>query len=207
MFAGHVGAGLALGALAPRKNPGLLVLAALVLDVVLWGLVLAGIERVLVPVDYERHHFLTFFFPYSHGLVASSLWALVSFVAFGRGRWGRLVAAGVASHFVLDWIVHVPEMPLLGPGSTVLGLGLWNRMPLALALEAFIALAGLSLFLRRTHPSTGRALWLTLTVLLVLGMTVAGQTVLPAPPSAAAAAVGGLGGIAVTVGLVSWIGR
>jgi hypothetical protein len=42
MFAGHIGAGLALGRAERGVNVGVFVAAALLLDVVLWLLVLAG---------------------------------------------------------------------------------------------------------------------------------------------------------------------
>jgi hypothetical protein len=207
VFAGHLGAGLGLGALAPRRSPGAIVLAAFALDVVLWVLVLAGIERVVVPEDYARRHFLTFFFPYSHGLAATLLWSLAAYLVAGRGRWGRLAAAAVASHFVLDAIVHVPEMPLLGARSPELGLGLWRHMGIALTLEAAITLTGLGAYVKLARPPRARAVGLGLVALLVLGMTVAGQTIAPAPPSASAAAVSGLGAIVLVSALVGWLAR
>lgn len=207
MFAGHLGAGLGLGALSPRRNPGVLVLAAFALDIVLWCLVLFGIERAVVPADYDRRHYLTFSFPYSHGLVASHLWAVAFFLVVGRGPWGRLVAAAVLSHFVLDWLVHVPEMTVLGAGSRALGLGLWNDMPLALAVESAVTLGGLAIFLRLAHLPRARAIALGVVALSVLGMTIVGQTIAPAPPSGVAAATAGLSTIAVTVALVAWIAR
>ncbi|MBV8784903.1 MAG: hypothetical protein JOZ67_12005, partial [Gammaproteobacteria bacterium] len=56
MFAGHMGAALALARAERRLNLGWLVLAALLLDVVLWLLVLAGVERVSIPVDFPHTH-------------------------------------------------------------------------------------------------------------------------------------------------------
>ena len=56
MFAGHVGAGLAIGSAERRVNVGLFVAAALLLDIVLWLLVLAGCESVAIPSDFARTH-------------------------------------------------------------------------------------------------------------------------------------------------------
>lgn len=76
MFAGHLGAGLILKRINPSVNLGLLFLATLFLDVILWVFILLGIESIRVPADFQQRHYLTFFFPYSHGLVFSILGSL-----------------------------------------------------------------------------------------------------------------------------------
>jgi hypothetical protein len=65
MFIGHLGVGLALKKVEPRPNLGWLVAAAMLLDIVRWVLVLAGIEQGHVPEDYAQRRYLTFVFPYS----------------------------------------------------------------------------------------------------------------------------------------------
>ena len=213
MFAGHVGAGLALGAIEPRRNVGTLVLGALLCDMVLWVLVLAGHERVIVPPDYAVRHYLLFEFPYSHGLLACAAWAaafglLAAILSGGPGRlrFGALAVAAVLSHFVLDALVHPPELPLAGDASPRIGLGLWDRLPLALGLEAALTVTGLALYLRARGPRRGRGIALACIVLLVLVVTVAGQTLAPAPSSIAAVAASSLASIALVVALVSGVG-
>jgi hypothetical protein len=66
--------------------------------------------------------------------------------------------AGVFSHWVLDLIVHTPDLPLMGNASTKLGFGLWNNAPLTFILEAALLLGGLWLFLRATAPKSGSRL-------------------------------------------------
>ncbi|HSP20090.1 MAG TPA: hypothetical protein VLQ79_11280, partial [Myxococcaceae bacterium] len=75
MFVGHLGVGLALSAGSRRFRLGTLLGAALLLDVLLGVFVLAGWERVIVPPDFAATHYLEFEFPYSHGLVATLVWA------------------------------------------------------------------------------------------------------------------------------------
>ena|SRR5437899_5719279 len=75
MFAGHVGAALALGRTSRQIHAGILIFAALALDRILWILVLAGFERVDIPTDFARRHYLVFTFPHSHGLLASLGWS------------------------------------------------------------------------------------------------------------------------------------
>ena len=52
MFAGHIGAGLAIGRADRRINVGVLISAALLLDAVLWLFILLGWESVSIPADF-----------------------------------------------------------------------------------------------------------------------------------------------------------
>jgi membrane-bound metal-dependent hydrolase YbcI (DUF457 family) len=156
MFAGHIGAALAIGRSERRINVGAFVMAALLLDFVLWLFVLLGWESVVIPPDFAATHQPDFVFPFSHGLLASLVWsglagaaALVVCASLGRSmrRVATLVFAAVFSHWLLDAWVHAPELPIAGAGSARVGLGLWHNMPFALAVEALILIAGLALFL------------------------------------------------------------
>jgi hypothetical protein len=122
MFVGHLGAGLAATRLAPRVNLGALFLAAMLLDALLWVFVLLGLEQVHVPADFGTVHYLTFTFPYSHGLFTSLLWSaaavLVTRACMSSVRAGLIVGATVFSHFLLDALVHVVGLPVLGRART-----------------------------------------------------------------------------------------
>jgi hypothetical protein len=192
MFAGHMGVGLALGRAEPRVNVGVFIAAGLLLDVVLWLFVLLGWESVTLPADFARTHQPEFVFPYSHGLLAALGWSALAgsaaFASYGhlgpaRMRVAALVAAAVFSHWLLDALVHRPEMPLAGTSSARLGIGLWQNMPVAMTVEAAIVVAGLCLFLAGCGLSLGRRAALSILSLVVLGFTVVGMTMAPPPPS------------------------
>ncbi len=215
MFAGHIGAALAIGRAERRINVGLFVVAALWLDVLLWLFVLAGWESVTIGADFAATHQPSFVFPWSHGLLASAGWAALAGVAAGTfhpgqglGRWrtAALIAAAVFSHWLLDALVHVPELPLAGPGSPKLGLGWWQHMPVALAAEALFVVAGLCLYLLGAGLSRARKLWLATLCLVLLAFTVAGMTIAPAPPSAAAMAASSLVTVLLVGAAACWIG-
>jgi hypothetical protein len=87
----------------------------------------------------------------------------------GRFRAAALVGAAVVSHWLLDALLHVPELPLLGADSTKVDLGLWQSMPVALAVEAAIVMAGLYLFMSGSALPRSRKLALTALSLLILG--------------------------------------
>jgi len=216
MFAGHVGAALAIGRAERRVNVGAFVFAALLLDVVLWLFVLVGWESVIIPANFTATHQPQFVFPYSHGLLASVAWAvlaaamaflLCSRVPAARGRVAVLIAAAVLSHWLLDALVHVPELPLAGASSIHLGLGLWQSMPVALVTEALIVVAGLYLFVPGAILSRGRTLWLTVLSFVILAFTVAGMTAAPPPPSVTMMAASSLATISVVCALACWFGK
>lgn len=216
MFAGHVGAALAIGRAERRVNIGAFVTAALLLDIVLWLLVLLGWESVFIPADFAATHQAEFQFPYSHGLAASLAWSGIAAVAallfYARHRairWraAALIAAAVFSHWLLDALVHRPELPLAGASSLKVGLGLWQTLPAALAVETAVVVAGLLLFLPGSTLSRGKSIALASLSLLILAFTVAGMTVAPPPPSALAMAGSSLSTLVVVCALACWLGR
>lgn len=197
-------------------NLGVLVFAAMFLDFVLWVLVLLGWESVTIPANFKATHQPEYVFPYSHGLVASIGWSALAGIATflwyprldqPRLRAAALVSAAVFSHWLLDALVHAPELPVAGAASTKVGLWLWQTMPVALTTEAFMALAGLYLFVSGASLSRAKQLWLSVLSVLMVGATVAGMTVAPPPPSALAMAASSLGTIVLVSAFAGWLGR
>jgi membrane-bound metal-dependent hydrolase YbcI (DUF457 family) len=207
MLAGHIGAGLALKSADRRVNLGALLAAALFPDLLLWTFVLAGWETVVVPADYASKRYLTFVCPFSHSLAASVVWSGLAAGAAAaargrrfprRGRAAAVVGAAVFSHFLLDAAVHVPGLPLAGPKSAKIGLGLWTDMPLALAVEIAVTAVGLRLCLRRSRWSPRRraGLWaLAVAVALMTGLGPYAASSPPAPEVLAASGLATIGAI------------
>ena len=209
MLAGHLGAALVGKTVEPRLNLGVLLLAALLADVLLWCLVLVGVEHVLAPVSSGGARFFTFVFPYSHGLVASAAWAMAAALLvrawwFGAGSERMRVSGTVGlvafSHFALDWIVHVPDLPILAASSPKVGLGLWRDMPLALALELTLAGAALWLYLHALRPPRGRAIAAGAMVAMTGALTALGPYASGPPPPPAAIAGSSLVLLLIVVG-------
>jgi hypothetical protein len=215
MFAGHIGAAMAIGRTERRVNVGVFVGAALLLDVLLWLFVLLGWESVTIPADFAITHQPRFVFPYSHGLFAAVGWSVLAAAATfvwhpltgSRLRTSALVGLAVLSHWLLDALVHAPEMPLAGDGSTTVGLGLWNSLPVALAVEGFVTLGGLWLFLAASTMSSRSKLGLAALTFLMLAFTTAGMSIAPAPPSAVAMAASSLITIVIVCVLAAWAGK
>lgn len=201
MFVGHIGAGLLVKRFEPRLNLGVLLFAALFADLLLWTLVILGAESPGAPESSGAARFFTFVFPYSHGLAASVLWSGLAAVAgwflapSGTSRRARLAGAlalAVFSHFVLDLIVHVPDLPVLGPGSPMLGFGLWRQMPIALGIELSLAAVALVLYLKAARLSRARAILACAIVVVPAALTAAGPYLPGDPPPAAVLALSSL---------------
>jgi len=152
MGIGHAAVALGASRAVPRVNVGLLIFAAFLADFLLGIFAAFDLEQSHVPPDFATRHYLTFTFPYSHGLVALLLWSVVLGAILcwvdsrDRARAFFVVAALVLSHFILDALVHVPELPLLGQNSPKIGLALWNHMTLELALETLMAAVGVAVY-------------------------------------------------------------
>lgn len=216
MFAGHLGAGLLLKRAGRRVSLGWLFLAAMLPDILLWLLVLAGVETMHVPEKLRTMADITFDFPYSHGLVASLGWSLAMFVAgwfigrrFPQQRLAGALALALAvfSHFALDWLVHIPELPVAGRDSARLGLGLWRNLPLAWGVETALVVLGTWAYLK-TQPLDRRRTFALIAVTTFLTvMTILGQASSSAPPSVAAMAGSSLVVIALVIGFGWWVER
>src|SRR5207342_1458190 len=129
MFIGHYAVGLASKEFAPRSSMGVLIGAPILLDLIWPVFLLLGWEHVsIVPNGnpFLRLHFDSY--PISHGLVAVIGWAtLYASFYFGLTRYlaGTIVIwIGVVSHWLMDYVVHLPDLPMTA-GGRLFGLGLW----------------------------------------------------------------------------------
>mgnify|MGYP001819539892 FL=1 len=160
MFVGHYAASLALKKFESRASLGVLFLGVQFVDILFFPFVLLGIERINIIENYtESTHFQLEYMPYTHSLVGSALWAVGAYALF---RWiivknhtvALVVALAVFSHWLLDWLVHTPDLPFLTDASAKLGLGLWNNAIATYILEAALLLGALWIYLRSTTAAS-----------------------------------------------------
>ncbi len=201
MLVGHFGAGLLFKRAEREVNLGVYFLAAMLPDIILWILVLVGIESIGIPSHFAAKQYYIFNFPYSHGFTADILWSvLAGLFVWKKLEWDHLhayragvaVAAAVFSHFILDFLVHIPEMPLLGEASPKIGLGLWNHMDIALGIELLITLAGLVIYVRGTRRILIKRILISFIIILLALLTVAEHTMSPKPMAPEALAIRGI---------------
>jgi hypothetical protein len=152
MFVGHYGVSFVGKRLAPTVSLATLFIAVQLLDVAWSLLVLLGIEKVrIVPGITATNPLDLYYMPYTHSLIAALGWSAATFLIYSRFapmatvRSSLVVAAAVFSHWVLDFLVHRPDLPLFGNSAKV-GLGLWNYRALAFGLEIAVLFGGLALY-------------------------------------------------------------
>jgi len=194
MFIGHFALGFGAKKAAPEVSLGTLFLACQFADLLWPSLVLAGIETVEVQPGNTVVTPLNFtHYPYSHSLVAMLVWAVLGalgYMAFRRSRLQAALVIGalVLSHWVLDVLTHRPDLPITLTGTGRLGLGLWNSLPLAVAVETLLFIVGVGLYARATEPIHRQGsigFWALVAFLLVVSIA---NLVGPPPPSAMAVA-------------------
>ncbi len=198
MFVGHYGVGFAAKAAARKPSLGSCFLAAQFPDLLWPTLVLLGVERVAIKPGVTAVTPLDFvYYPFSHGLATTVLWGALGGLAFyllRRDVRGALVLAGaVVSHWVLDAVVHRPDLPLTPGGGTVVGAGLWFSVWATLVVELLVFATGVWLYLRATRPVDRAGVAGLWCLVAVLALFYAGNIFGPAPPSVRAVAWAGEG--------------
>ena len=194
MLAGHYAPAYALKARHPDVPLWLLFLAVQAVDIAFFALVALGVERMaLVPgqrggLALDLQHL-----PWTHSLATAVVLGVGCWLAgraTGRATLGAVIGAAVASHWVCDLLVHVPDLPL-APGleSPRLGLGLW-RMPLVgFAVEIGLLVAAYAMARPRLAPDRRR--WGDVGVAALVVVQVLNDFVMPPPASVASLAASG----------------
>ena len=198
MFLGHFGVGFGAKAAAPKVSLGTLFLAAQFIDLLWPTLLMLGIERVAILSGGTQHPPLDFvYYPYSHSLLAVIVWAIcfaALYYFIRRSRSGAVVLGlAVISHWLLDLVVHYPDLPLYPGNSPLLGFAVWSSPIFETALELSIFALGVWLYLRTTKAidATGKwALWSLVAFLVTIHL---GNAFGPPPPSVTALAWVGQG--------------
>jgi len=157
MFIGHFAAALAAKKVAPRVSLGTMIFSTSFIDL-LWPIFLVlGIEHVRIdpgntvvtPLDFYHY-------PYSHSLAGVLFWSFLLGAIYFTLKKDRMaamiVALGVFSHWVLDFITHRPDLPLAPGSGLFFGLELWNSLAATLVIEGGLFLAGVLLYVRTTRP-------------------------------------------------------
>jgi hypothetical protein len=155
MIAGHFGLATGVKAGAPRLPLWALLLSSFLLDVIFIILVAAGVESFTqIDPAHPVYGGAVIHAYYTHSLVGALLIAAIAGLIASR-FWGQqggtVIGAVVFSHWILDLIVHRPDMPIL-PGNLgnlpLLGFGLWNYPVVSAVVELALVLGGAYLYYR-----------------------------------------------------------
>ena len=197
MFIGHLAVGFASKRVAPKASLGVLMAAPMALDL-LWPLfLLAGWEQVRIDPGNTAFTPLDFVsYPYTHSLAMSVVWAaLFALIYWAVTRYTAgafVIAAGVVSHWILDYVTHRPDLPLYPGGTERLGLELWNSVAGTIAIESVMFAAAVWIYVSSTRASDrigSYGFWAFVVFMLI---TYFGNAFGSPPPSAALVARLGL---------------
>ena len=211
MFIGHYGPSFACKTAKPAIPLWVLFLAVQFIDIVWSILVLLGIEKVrIIPGFTATNPLDLYYMPYTHSLPGAALWSVGAAVVYRAiapaQKWtaAAIVGAAVFSHWVLDLVVHRPDLALYDDSYKV-GLGLWNYPAAAFILEIALLFGWIALYLRTTEAKDAIGRY----GMLVLGIVaVAAQAYVffgPPPVSDAALAFTALGLYFVFAAVVYWL--
>jgi FtsH-binding integral membrane protein len=170
-------------------------MAAQFLDLLWPTLLLLGIEQVEIKPRLTKSNPLDFLsYPISHSLLMVCVWGLLFGVVYWLFRQSRKTAVVlgvcVVSHWLLDAIVHRPDLPLYPGNSPMVGLGLWDSLSGTLAVEGIIFTVGVVLYSRVTRPKNrigSYGFWSFLVFLVLIHLA---NTFGPPPPTVQAIAAG-----------------
>ncbi len=158
MFVGHYGPAFAVKAAKRPPSLGAAFLAVQLVDVAWAIFILTGVERARIEPGFQALSALRLdYMPYTHSLPGALAWALAGMLLYRvldrRSGWGAAVLIGlcVFSHWVLDFLVHAPDLPLGFEGPKV-GLGWWNQPVLGIGAEALVLFGGFFVYLGATKP-------------------------------------------------------
>lgn len=196
MFIGHFAVGMGAKAAAPKVSLGSLFLAAQFLDLLWPTLLLFGVEQVeiapgitkLTPLDFVNY-------PITHSLLMACVWGLLFFgiykITTKNNRIALILGLCVVSHWVLDLVVHRPDLPLTPTGDVKLGWGLWNVPAATFLIEGALYVAGIVLYLRATKAKNKIGIYGFWAMVGLLALIYVANVFGPPPPSVKAIAWAG----------------
>jgi hypothetical protein len=182
-------------------------------DILFFPFVLLGIERLTIIPNYtESTHFKLEYMPYTHSLLASFIWAALTYYVFKtftkKNSVALVMAVAVVSHWFMDLIVHTPDLPLWSDSSPKLGFGLWNHVVVSYVLEGALLFSGVWLYLQGTKAKTtgGKYGMIVFAVVLLIANSL---NLLGPPPgdSKVVLALTGISGYFVFALVAFWLDR
>lgn len=170
MFIGHWAPAFLAAAVSPRAPKlGTLFVAGQLVDWGFFGLSIVGVEKMRIePGATVMNSMDLYYMPYTHSLLGSAIWALAFaaiLLVWRRDLVAALIGGAVVlSHWLLDLLVHRPDLTLTG-SPPKMGLGLWNYPWIEMPLELGLLIGCFALYLRSTKGPVGPPLILLVVLL------------------------------------------
>jgi hypothetical protein len=210
MFVGHYSASFILKKADKNIPLWLLFAAAQFVDILWASFILTGTEKMrIIPGFTASNPLDLYYMPYTHSLAGALFWAALAGVGYLFWKRGSKLSAfllgmAVLSHWLLDLIVHQPDLSLYDD-TLKMGFGLWNYPIISLFLEMVLLTGSAFFYLYRNtgvHRSERKKTIAFVTVLVVVGVI---NLVLPPPASAGIFAVEALASYIAFALVAFWI--
>ncbi len=150
---GHIAMAFGAKPAAPKASIWISLLATEILDLLCKGFMAVGIERAGSNPSI----------PWSHGLFMSGVWStlagILAFIFYRDRRTSLVTGLLVFSHWVLDFITHPPDLPLLSTGSPRVGLGLFNSYSSSKIAEVSLLVGGIAIYILARKRSNQIRVW------------------------------------------------
>jgi hypothetical protein len=178
MFVGHYGVAFAVKSERNQIPLWVLFVAVQLLDFLWAPFVLLGIEKVRMAAGMTATNSLDLYYmPYTHSLVGALIWSGAAFLIYklvvgqkASNTAALIVAFAVFSHWILDLIVHRPDLAIYDNVLKV-GFGLWNYRGLEFVLEIAILVGGILIYLKRNSLVARKTAIIAFGVVLILIQT------------------------------------
>src|SRR6266705_540716 len=178
MVVGHYGVAFAVKTERNKIPLWVLFVAVQLLDFLWAPFVLLGIEKVRISPGITATSPLDLYYmPYTHSLIGALVWSGVALVIYKVASGAKassaaalLVAFAVFSHWMLDLVVHRPDLAIYDDTLKV-GLGLWNYRGLEFVVEIAILVVGILIYLKRNGSVARKAGIVAFGVVLILIQT------------------------------------
>lgn len=185
MLVGHVAVGLIGKRAAPQTSLGTLTFASMLPDFLGFVFVIAGLEHWrMVPGGRGIESVELLDVGLSHSLAMDVVWGV--------------------SHWVLDFISHRPDMPLVPDATRVYGLGLWTSLPWTVVVEGGFWLASLLVYVRMTRSKNLAGVIVFWAVAALLTASWISNFTASAPPAAQSPVSGSIVALVFFSLMVAW---
>ena len=171
MFIGHFAVGFAAKKINSEPSLGTYFLAAQLLDLIWPTFLLLGIERAELSRDEANPIPLSFtHYPISHSLLTVIGWGILLGLGYAiikkNTKAALLLGLCVVSHWLLDLVVHIPDLPLYPGDSPLIGLGLWRSKMITLILELLLFSVSVWLYITSTKAKNKTGVYATWSLII-----------------------------------------
>ncbi len=201
MFIGHYGVGFAAKKIDDKPSLGTMFIASQFIDLLFPIFLLLGWEQVKIEPGITSINPLNFvYYPYSHSFIGVFVWAVlfgaVYYLIRRNHKMSLLLSGLVFSHWFLDLIVHIPDLPIAPWSSMKFGFGVWNSFVFSVLIEGLIFAGGAYLYIKSTRAKNKTGIFALWGLIIFLAVIYVMNLVSAPPPNAEAIAY---------VGFSQWI--